>query len=1207
MAQAATATPAEEPAATKENGMCGGKCVIRRSVVNSQSDICLAPPSNAAKAANAPAPANNFPPPKTDKPRPHVCQTCGRSFARLEHLKRHERSHTKEKPFECPQCTRCFARRDLLLRHQQKLHQAGAASSRPRNGRRESVAGTGQTNGNSRARKNSISGNMNGANGTSNMRPRANTISHIDGTSLNLLMSQGMARANGMPQFSPHSGLNGFSHGGLDFHRMAGYSQHAHIQGLPKLETHGLNINLGGGLRTAPIPGMNGESFDPDKIFSGSTVNPAQLHFGPAMGASFSPFQNFPPFASALEDDDSFDWTRGLSETLIHGNGEAVVAGSSPSAISTASQSGFSDVMVDGSNTLPRTSGNLWSSSMIAPALVGSSGFSTDPISQAVFPEFVSQANTISPKELHEQQMTDSLLFSTPPPLSSLSPTTAIPGMPNQYFQQPMAFNSDTTSVSSASVNGSARQSSVTSVSTDSITDATRQALIFSLSQPSGYGATSRKYSQPPISSPLSPGFGPRVGMPQVSLPSTADLQRYVSAYIHYFHPHMPFLHIPTLSFDSPVFTSNMRAHHSFSEGIVGGGGCLILAMAAIGASYEFDHAAGKDLFEAAKKMISIYLEERRTAGVTIASNASLNGAPTPPQKTPLWLVQAMLLNLIYGHQCGDKIAADIATTHCAALVSLAKAAELDKPDPDVELDISRSYAMRPMSVDGDVDMGEDGMSPRLRQRNGTQETKEEFAEWYRWKSKEERKRTLFSVFVLSSLLVTAYNHQPRILNSELHLNLPCEEDIWAADSPRTWISLGGYGLADQNSITFADALTFLLTASQRQRPDTRLSSSYHPTFGSSVPLDELPESDLKPSTFGCYVLINALHVYIWETRQRHQGRQWKTQETEQMHAQVEPALRAWQAAWRSNSHHTLDRPNPYGPLPADSIPLLDLAYVRLFVNLGRSKESFWARDFEAMSDELGRGHEIIQHAENSRDCSSEPSASSTSNNTSANSPGAPGSPKDALADAASDIPNVVPNSNVQQPGQSSKRERHLRKAAFYAADSLSMADKLGVTFAEFTSRELPIQAAMCTFDCAQVLAEWVATVQERVGRFLGIIGRDEIDFTQVPAIMLLEDEDCKLLEKLNEILNHADVKITFDAASMGTSPEAVLGPYSALKDCGHGSRLLLVTAYMLEKAAVWGSKCKLLRGTSHILTTSSHQSDVTSHASPRRSPQATS
>lgn len=59
---------------------------------------------------------------RTDKPRPHACSICTRGFARLEHLKRHERSHTNEKPFQCATCGRCFARRDLVLRHQQKLH-----------------------------------------------------------------------------------------------------------------------------------------------------------------------------------------------------------------------------------------------------------------------------------------------------------------------------------------------------------------------------------------------------------------------------------------------------------------------------------------------------------------------------------------------------------------------------------------------------------------------------------------------------------------------------------------------------------------------------------------------------------------------------------------------------------------------------------------------------------------------------------------------------------------------------------------------------------------------------------------------------------------------------------------------------------------------------------------------------------------------------
>lgn len=62
------------------------------------------------------------------KPRLFVCTTCTRAFARLEHLRRHERSHTKEKPFTCSVCQRKFSRRDLLLRHAQKLH-AGCADA----------------------------------------------------------------------------------------------------------------------------------------------------------------------------------------------------------------------------------------------------------------------------------------------------------------------------------------------------------------------------------------------------------------------------------------------------------------------------------------------------------------------------------------------------------------------------------------------------------------------------------------------------------------------------------------------------------------------------------------------------------------------------------------------------------------------------------------------------------------------------------------------------------------------------------------------------------------------------------------------------------------------------------------------------------------------------------------------------------------------
>merc|ERR1712000_671276 len=176
-------------------------------------------------------------------------------------------------------------------------------------------------------------------------------------------------------------------------------------------------------------------------------------------------------------------------------------------------------------------------------------------------------------------------------------------------------------------------------------------------------------------------------------------------------------------------------------------------------------------------------------------------------------------------------------------------------------------------------------------------------SDWYEWKATEERKRTLYAVFILSSMLVTAYNHPPALTNSEIRLNLPCDEQLWAAESGQVWRSFGGVAGAEANSTTFAESFTHLLMAAQRER---RRSSSI-PSFATGG------EPELRPSTFGCLILVNALHNYIWETRQKHLGRQWTTSETEQMHAHIEPALRAWQAAWASTPMHSLERPNPFG------------------------------------------------------------------------------------------------------------------------------------------------------------------------------------------------------------------------------------------------------------------------------------------------------
>lgn len=598
---------------------------------------------------------------------------------------------------------------------------------------------------------------------------------------------------------------------------------------------------------------------------------------------------------------------------------------------------------------------------------------------------------------------------------------------------------------------------------------------------------------------------------PASTLPNTQSLQRYVAAYLTYFHPHLPFLHIATLSFEIPARPAKN------DSGSIGGSACLVLSMAAIGALYEKEHDRARELFEMAKKMIQTYLEQRRKANVRKAGFRGTLSEQDAPEfqdnstDTPVWLVQSMLLNVVYGHSCGDQLVGKIAETHCAALVSLAQGADLLRQPPD--------HAER------DTQMSD---------------VSDEHAEWLRWKALEERKRTLYTIFILSSLLVSAYNHSPALTNSEILLELPCDEEFFEAETSAVFNARGGISGATHNRMTFHDALGDLLRTSEKQR---RLSMSSGHVFNSS----DLPPTTLKPSTFGCLVLINALHNYIWETRQRHHSNVWTNEETEKMHRHIEPALKAWHAAWASNPHHSAKRPNPFGkgPLSADCVPLLDLAYVRLFVNLSRSKGQFWERDWDGMAEELARGSEIVQHAEQCFPVS-EPAVADSLDH------------MDTTGAAAGLLDN--PGQSHMQPSLvsriTSRREKHLRKAAYFAADSLSASERLGVTFADMTLQDLPPQSALCAFDCAQVLAEWVATLQDRVGQYLGVLGQDEVELSQVPAIMLLEEEDVQLLRKVQDVLDGLEKKMGMEFL------RGVAGGYAV--------KILGATAHIMAKSTAW-------------------------------------
>nr|POE85101.1 respiration factor 2 [Quercus suber] len=805
---------------------------------------------------------NQFPPPKTDKPRPHVCATCTRSFARLEHLKRHERSHTKEKPFECPECTRCFARRDLLLRHQQKLHLTNTTSSRPRANRRESTSSTLSTA--TKVRKNSVA-NLNSIGmGSGMQRPRANTISHLDFGSLGLGdgTSGNFGRLNALGINQTHtSGMNGppmnFNYQGMS----TNINHHANSHGLPRLDMHNVNgMDTSNMLRTAP-PMASFEAstgFSLDQLFGpGNTINPAQLHSAPPLtsGDGNDNFQAFSDLPPTIPEGDDFGWMRNWNMQM-HGQdiNEQAIDESSPSRLSSGdSPDDFNDSLANSANIVMPTHQNTmgWGHQDLSlhqtiSNVSNFSNFSNNSFHLDSFGNHLSSLDdqTISPSHLHDHAAQGDAYFhqnmmqqGTPSQLHH-QPDMANGHVANLFAPSLSNFSSDSPNMSNSSMNGSAPQSSVTSASTDSITEATRQALLYNLSQPSVFGSSHRKFSQPSISSPLTPGAGlPRNGLQGPSLPSVDDIRRYVDAFIHCSHPHMPVCHVPTLSFDpnDDLNFVKLQGDRSYSDSLAGGG-CLILSMAAIGALHEYDHPTSKELFEAAKKMISIYLEERRKADMS----AAINGNSDLARQTPLWLVQAMLLNVIYGHQCGDKTAADIASNHCAALVSLAKAAELARPSRS-KLQGQGTDASRT-----DNDLSEMDLN----------------TQWLQWKLEETRKRTFFAIFILSSLLTTAYNQTPTIMNSEILLDLPCDEALWAAETAQQWQQRGGIAAIDAASISFAGALSTLLTANQRQGSKRTGHMSNNPleTLQSSeTDSSETDSSDFRPSTFGCLVLIKRI------------------------------------------------------------------------------------------------------------------------------------------------------------------------------------------------------------------------------------------------------------------------------------------------------------------------------------------------------------
>lgn len=150
------------------------------------------------------------------------------------------------------------------------------------------------------------------------------------------------------------------------------------------------------------------------------------------------------------------------------------------------------------------------------------------------------------------------------------------------------------------------------------------------------------------------------------------------------------------------------------------------------------------------------------------------------------------------------------------------------------------------------------------------------------------------------------------LLPSDVHLTLPCDEDIYSAPSPVAWKTLN---LLATEMPQFSEAFN-ILTHTEKSTVKT-LSSKHFSMFGALV-LIAAVDSEIHR-----HILHNVDNC---------------VEDAAILQEKFEPALKAWEIAWRSHPHACLSATSsPFGPLSADSVPLLNLAYVRLFADTSRA------------------------------------------------------------------------------------------------------------------------------------------------------------------------------------------------------------------------------------------------------------------------------
>lgn len=295
----------------------------------------------------------------------------------------------------------------------------------------------------------------------------------------------------------------------------------------------------------------------------------------------------------------------------------------------------------------------------------------------------------------------------------------------------------------------------------------------------------------------------------------------------------------------------------------------LILAMAALGAQYHEEKDVAMLLHRAARLSILNQMEK---------TSFTAKGRPT-------WILQSLFFTMAFGVWRSN----------------------FDAVQESLAFQSNLGHIVRYVSYPG-AKWVDDNQDPSL--------------SWEEWIDLESAKRTKFVIYTFFNDLTLAYNVPPVITNSEINMDLPCDERLWTANCTASWSKR-----RNLSSASFQDTLRSLMSAS-----DT---------------------NSLRCSTFGCHVVLSALSQQIWQSRQ-------SSSPSENLPglAKFQAALRDWQVmATKAEPPAESSGSNlESGALSRDSMNLLRLTHVMLALDTSKVKTVICRQDAQGIAQAM-RSH----------------------------------------------------------------------------------------------------------------------------------------------------------------------------------------------------------------------------------------------------------